>query len=94
MAGDPLYDTTTSVYMPGQVWYDTTTSTTYTVVSTARTNEKEEKEKKRKKWYLKQAAILAMKEQWREDNKILKPMPILKPEGQLRGVCFGGRGWA
>jgi hypothetical protein len=94
MAGDPLADVTmTRVYVPGQVWYDTTTSSTYRVVSTVRTDEEEEKKKKRIKWFLKQAAILAMKKQW-NDKVITKPIPVIRPEGQLRGVCFGGRGWA
>jgi len=94
MAGDPLADVTmTRVYIPGQVWYDRTTSTTYTVVSTCRTNEEEEKKNKRMKWFLRQAMILAMKEQWNEKIQI-KPVPVLKPSIQLRGVCFGGRGWA
>lgn len=106
MAGDPLYDVTLTIYTSGQVWYDTNTSNiysvdsttitntsnTYKVESTARTNE--EKEKKRIKWLLQQAAILSMKQQWSQDIKIIKPLPILKSEIQLRGVCFGGRGWA
>ena len=104
MAGDPLYDVT-PVFIKGQVWYDTTSTTDatyptgyarsgYVVVTRVSSKEDEEKEKKRKKWFMHQALVLAMKQQWRDDNQILKPVPVLKPDGQLRGVCFGGRGWA
>jgi len=53
-----------------------------------------EEYKKKIKELLRKERIKNMKLNWNELKKEFKPAPILRPEIQLRGVCFSGRGWA
>lgn len=94
MAGDPLYDTTDTVIRPGQVWYDTTTPYTYTVQSTVRADYDEIERQKKIKELLKKQIIQEMKETWNNLKNQFYPVPPVRPIIQLRGVSFGGRGWA
>lgn len=101
MAGDPIYGETT-ITRTGR-WYDTTTPTDWDESNIAtvgytystnviRENREEEKEKKNKE-LLRKNVIKDMKDKWSDFQLMIKPPPV-RPIIQLRGVCFGGRGWA
>jgi hypothetical protein len=64
---------------------------TYTVVyNESSNNEDFEKIKE----LIRKEAILKVKESWNIIKNEFKPIPPIRPEIQLRGVCYGGRGWA
>lgn len=71
--------------------YDNSYSTcTYTNIPV---HKESEEEKKKIKELLRKKIIQNMKDQWSEFKQSIKPLP-LRPTIQLRGVSFGGRGWA
>lgn len=103
MAGDPIYDTTTTSIR----WNDTTatdysepTTTTgyYTYTNhpgIGRPTSKQEGERAEKiKKLIRKAIIQEMKDNWVKKPKHMKPIPIMRPTHQLQNICFGGRGWA
>ena len=99
MAGDPITDCTQTSIAWGNT-YDTTASyaidpystATYDVPYTFTRRVEEDIEKIKK--LIKKKLIQDMKDQWNEFNKEFRPVPRIRPSAQLRGICFGGRGWA
>jgi len=98
MAGDPWYDCTTTT----DYWTDTTSTTEVTswggcgsyTVSFTRRDENDPEYQKKLKELIRRAIIKNMHATWKQDKKEFKPIPKLRPDVQLRGVCFSGRGWA
>jgi len=64
--------------------------TTVIITYTKNSNEEHQKIKE----LLRKDAILKMKEKWNNLKNEFKPIPLIRPNIQLRGVCYGGRGWA
>lgn len=97
MAGDPIYEPT-AVRIQDTTWSsttsatETTTSMDYDVYITYvdRTDYCVEKIKE----LLRKEIIIKMKKNWVKTQKEFRSIPIIRPAAQLRGVCFGGRGWA
>ncbi len=97
MAGDPIYEPT-SIRIEDTTWSSTndasepttTTDYDYTFTFIDRTDYYIAKIKE----LLRKEIILQMKKNWVKTQKEFRPIPIMRPAGQLRGVCFGGRGWA
>lgn len=67
---------------------DTTATYTSNVV-----HPRKSEERQKIKELLKKKIIQDMKDKWSEFKQFIK-QPPLRPAIQLRGVCFGGRGWA
>ena len=98
MAGDPIYGDTattpTNIYAgttsTTASYYDTDTSysVTYTIVQRVQQDAEKIKELIRKQ------IVEDMKDTWHNLKKQFRPVPPVRPAIQLRGVCFGGRGWA
>ena len=97
MAGDPIYEAT-AINIQDTTWTSTvssaepTTTSDYDVYITFvdRTDYYADKIKE----LLRKEIVLRMKKSWVKTQKEFKPVPIIRPAAQLRGVCFGGRGWA
>ena len=98
MAGDPIYEPT-AVRIQDTTWASTTSAMEPTTCSddygvyvtfVDRTDYYVEKIKE----LLRKEIIIKMKKNWVKTQKEFRPVPIIRPAAQLRGVCFGGRGWA
>ncbi len=101
MAGDPLADCTQiridcsntySTTSPSEITVNWTGISYRTIVYNIR-QDLGELEKKIKE-LLKKRVIQDMKEEWNDFKKEFRPIPRIRPSTQLRGVSFGGRGWA
>ena len=100
MAGDPIYDTNSTTTPTWTNIHEGATSTTatyyeddsYSVTYTIVRRVEEDVEKIKK--LIKQQVIEDMKDTWHNLKKQFRPAPPVRPAIQLRGVCFGGRGWA
>jgi hypothetical protein len=67
--------------------------TSYEIKSYVDIENSEEYQQKMKK-IIRKAIIQKMKDGWQEIKKEFKFVPKMRPNVQLRGVCFNGRGWA
>lgn len=97
MAGDPIYGDTTTT--PTNIYEGTTSTTasyydTDTSYSVTYTIQRVQEDLEKVKELIKKQAIQEMKETWHNFKKQFYTVPPVRPEIQLRGVCFGGRGWA
>ena len=99
MAGDPITDCTQISFdfentwdTTYSNWEDPNSTATYSVPYTITYRPEEDIEKIKK--LIKKKIIQDMKDQWNEFQKEFVSVPKIRPSGQLRGVCFGGRGWA
>lgn len=104
MSGDPFY---TNNYTRTYCTHSCTTSTDDTEVTLCRgrgttswasidhsyENRLEEVQKIIKD-LLRKEKILKMKRSWVVFKNTFYPMPPVRPEIRLRGVCLNGRGWA
>jgi len=73
--------------------YDTSYDNSYSITCYVDITNSEEYQQKMKK-IIRKAIIQKMKDGWQEIKKEFKFVPKMRPDVQLRGVCFNGRGWA
>ena len=102
MSGDYCYEDCTCVSYAGTTYttsstsmsepFDSNSTATYTYVNVRTSQEDYELELKIKE-LLRKEIIKKMKATWSQFIPLIKSKP-LRPSIQLRGVCFGGRGWA
>lgn len=98
MAGDPIYDCTPTTCTTDIYAGTTSTTATYcetvdhSVTYTIVQHVQQDLEKIKK--LIQNQIIEDMKDTWHNLKKEFKPIPKVRPAAQLRGVCFGGRGWA
>ena len=96
-----IWDDCTAFSVTDTRWISTTSSTCvdttvnykYRVDHYVDVRNTDEYQKKIKE-LIRKAVIQKMKGSWHELKKEFKPIPIVRPSAQLRGVCFSGRGWA
>jgi len=91
---DSRYTNTTSTTSESFEDVTITGCNNWTSVTIVYIKDKTDEDLKKIKELLQKDKILKMKKTWNTFKKEFYSTPPIRPEVQLRGVCFSGRGWA